>query len=315
MELVDIPDQYKHLIEGVNLVSQRAFLRFNYKDGTYQDTEIKHINKYHMKFKKPIAFIDLETTGVSTKEDRIVEIAIVRYEFIDNKMVETAMFHSRVNPGIPIPIGASEVHGIYDRDVSHAPKFADITNKIFDMIEGCDLAGFNSNYFDFPLLFNELTRNGLFWNHHDWNFIDIGNIFKIKEPRNLANAVHFYTSTIMENAHSALHDTYATANVFFAMLEQYEDLPETSEEMELYSNYGTKRLDIGGSFVYDKDGKTILINFSDKKGQPAEDHPGFLEWMLSKSFPEDTKAIARSILYPKTEEQDTTFSDNNDHPF
>lgn len=263
-----------------------------------------------MKFERPIAFLDLETTGVNVKEDRIVEIAILRYDV--NKQLEYS-FETKVNPEIPIPESASAVHGIYDKDVESEPPFSFYVDEIFDALKGCDIAGFNSNRFDFPMLFNEFARNGVHWDHLAHKMIDVGNIYKINEQRTLAAAVKFYIGEDLVDAHSALADTEATARVFFAQLEKYPELPQTSAELDLYCNFGNKRLDIDGKFVYAEDGETILINFSDKKGQPAKDHPGLMEWMLSRSFSEDTKAIAMGILRP--DEIDWSSAEDEDGPF
>lgn len=246
----------------------------------------------NLKLEKPILFFDLETTGVDREKDRIVEIAICKYQ--PSGQIET--YTRRINPEIPIPKEASDVHGITNADVENEPKFRQLAKGLLAMLQGCDIAGFNSNAFDVPLLFFEFARNGHYWDYTQHRMIDVGNIFKIKEPRTLSAAVRYYLGRDLEDAHSAKADIEATVEVFLAQMEKYEDLPSTIDELALFSNFDKKIVDISGRFSYDKNGE-IVFNFGKHKGQLAKDHPSFLEWMIMKAdFPRDTVEIATRIL-------------------
>lgn len=238
---------------------------------------------------RPICFLDVETTGVNVEEDRIVEIGIFK-KFPDG-LEETKS--RRINPGIPIPQSASEVHGITDELVKDCPKFINIAKGMHDFISGCDLAGFNCNSFDFPLLFHEFARAGINWNYQDHFFIDMGNLYKIREPRTLGAAYKFYVGKDLENAHDASVDIKATYDVFVKQLTMYDDLPKDIKELSLYSNYGKEIVDISGKFVKDEQGDYVF-NFGSHKGKKAKTEKKYLEWMLkpSSKFSADTKRIA-----------------------
>lgn len=245
-----------------------------------------------LKIERPIIFFDLETTGVDRENDRIVEIAICKYQ--PDGQIET--YCRRVNPEMSIPKEASDVHGIKDEDVANEPKFKQLAKGLLAMLNGCDIAGFNSNAFDIPLLFFEFNRAGLYWDYTQHRMIDVGNIFKIKEPRTLTAAVKFYLGKDLEDAHSAKADIEATVDVFLAQLEKYEDLPDTVDALALLSNFDKKIVDISGKFTYDENG-VIVFNFGKHKGQPAKDFPSFLEWMITKAnFSRDTQEVAYKLL-------------------
>lgn len=246
-----------------------------------------------MELKKPIAFIDLETTGTDINKDRIVEISICKVNLDLSREVKTR----RVNPGIPIPAGASEIHGIKDEDVANEPPFRSIAKGIHAFIDGCDIGGFNSTNFDIPLLLNEFSRSDVEWDYTQCNLIDACNIYKIKEPRTLAAAVKFYTGEDIENAHSAEADINATVDVFFKQLEMYDDVPKTAKELHLYCNYGRKMIDLSGWFIYAEDGKTIIINKGKKCfGKKMIDNIEYLYWMLGAELPADTKMYCRKFI-------------------
>jgi DNA polymerase-3 subunit epsilon len=240
---------------------------------------------------KPICFFDLETTGTDKMNDRIVEIAIVEWDgAVKNK------FHSYVNPGMPIPAAATEVHGITDEIVSSCPTFKDMAEQVFSFIVGCDLGGFNSNSFDIPMLYVELNRAGFELDLKEINFIDACNIFKRKEERTLSAASLFYTGSEHDGAHSALNDVLATINVFNAQLERYPELKEKSaSELSLYCNYDRPRCDLAGNFQIDNDGDYVFT-FGKHKGLKAKTQPDYLLWMFRQDFLPDTKAIIQSLL-------------------
>lgn len=177
---------------------------------------------------RPLAFFDLETTGLDIKQDRIVEIAIVRYSPIPEiaspygGLLEDSQ---RFNPGIPIPKEVAEIHGITDEDVADEPAFSDYAPMLLDHFDGCDLAGFNLRKFDVPLLVEEFKRAGMPFDMAGRRVIDAQMIYHKEEPRNLAGALRFYTGDTLRNAHTALADTRATAAILFSQIERYKELP------------------------------------------------------------------------------------------
>ena len=244
-----------------------------------------------MKFNKPIVWFDLETTGVDKQKDRIVQIAIIRIQE-DGKPFE---FESLVNPGVPIPKEATEVHGITDEMVKDSPKLAQIMPKIGRFFAG-DIAigGYNSNAFDIPFLAAECERIGFTINFDNVPFIDPFNIFKRKEERNLEAALRFYCGKQLEGAHDALNDVRATIEVFMAQHERYE-LSNVLEDLSLYCNYDKKRGDLSGFFSLDEEGDYVFTT-GKHVGKKAKSEPSYLKWMLGADFAKDTKAIAQSLL-------------------
>jgi DNA polymerase-3 subunit epsilon len=243
---------------------------------------------------RPIAFIDLETTGIDRENDRIVEIAVCKLDI--SGQIKTVS--RRINPTIPIPAGASEIHGIKDEDVANEPTFKQVAKGLLEILEGCDIGGFNSNIFDVPMLFNEFQRAGFFWDYSKFSMIDVGNLFKIEEPRTLSAAVKFYCGRNLEDAHSAKADIEATVDVFISQMAKYESnegFPNTIENLALYTNYGNKMADLSGKFVYNSDG-VLILNFGKHKGNPASKHIDFLSWMISKDFPADSCAMAEKVI-------------------
>jgi len=241
---------------------------------------------------RPIVFFDIEATGLDTENDRIVELAICKLFPDGTKEVKT----NRYNPGMPIPPESTEIHKITDEDVKDKPMFLQHAKAILEYLQGCDLAGFNSNRYDVPMLFNEMARAGQYLNYRDMNLIDVGNIFKIKEARTLEAGYKFYTGKDLVNAHTAEADILATVEVFEKQLEKY-DLPTDIKELALFSNYDAPILDLAGKFTQNKEG-VILLNFGKYKGMPANEHIDFLEWMVYKaSFSKDTTDLALEIMH------------------
>lgn len=242
---------------------------------------------------KPICFFDLETTGTVVGQDRIVEIAIVK---MGVEMKELGSFHQLINPEIPIPPRASEVHGITDDHVKDKPTLQELATEIKAFIEGYDLAGYNSNAFDIPLLYSEMNRVKHPLNLNGTRFYDAAVIFKRMEERTLSAAVKFFLDREHEGAHGALSDTRATVEVMKAMFDRYEALKGMSrEELELFCSYDQPRADVQGKFTIDEDGDYVFT-FSKHKGSKAKTEPGFLEWMLRNDFLPDTKDICRKLL-------------------
>jgi DNA polymerase-3 subunit epsilon len=245
-----------------------------------------------LQLEKPIVFLDIESTGTDREADRIIELSLLKQNPDGSRQVNTF----RCNPGMAIPAGSTAVHGISDEDVKGLPIFSYFAQLVMDFIEGCDLAGFNSNNFDIPMLYNELMRCGKVLEYKKRRLIDVGNIFKIKEACTLTAAVKFYLSEEHEGAHGAEADVLATANVLFAQIDKYEDLPQTIDELALFSNFGNKMLDLSGKFSTNKDG-VVVLNFGKYKGEPAKDHIDFLQWMVYRAnFSQDTRDVALEIM-------------------
>lgn len=242
---------------------------------------------------RPLVCFDLETTGVNSQTDRIVEYAFVKV-YPDGSRDSLC---NLINPEMPIPAGATAVHGIEDQDVSDSPTFHEDAAKVINFIFGCDLAGFNLLAFDIPLLYHEFNRAGISWDHLAHHIVDAGNLFKIMEPRTLEAAVKLYAGRDHNTAHEAMGDAEATIDVLAGQLDRYQGLPATVEELALHTNHGRKRADVTGKFIVNEQGEYVL-NFGQNRGQLARDNPSFLNWVLQRDFPGDVHAICREILYP-----------------
>lgn len=250
--------------------------------------------KVMIKTDKPIVWFDIESTGVDRENDRIVELCMIKIHPDGKKEVKTRRF----NPEMPIPAGASEVHGIYDDDVKDEPKFRQVAKGVHSFIQGCDLGGFNSNAFDIPMLYNEFLRAGIEWDYSGHRMIDVGNIYKRLFPRTLESAVQTFLGREHDGAHGAEKDTVETYEVMdYFLSNSGDDVPKTVDELHIYSNYDSEMLDLHGKFKYDVDGETILLNFGKHRGEPAKDHLDFLEWMVTRAdFTPDVNRIANQIL-------------------
>ncbi len=246
-----------------------------------------------LNLKKPLVFFDLETTGVDVSKDRIVEICYIKV-FPDGSEKE---YSRRVNPGIHIPEGASAVHGIYDEDVKDAPLFKEIAKEIATDFEGCDVAGFNSNRFDLPMLAEEFLRAQVDIDLTRHHAIDVQVLYHKREPRTLSAAHKFYCGTEFDNAHSALADTRATYEVLKAQLDHYDDMENSVEALARESSF-TKNVDFAGRFVYD-DAGTEVFNFGKYKGFSVAEvlrrDPSYYGWMMNGDFPLNTKQVLTRI--------------------
>lgn len=242
---------------------------------------------------KALTFFDTETTSADAKTAKIVEIGIIR---IENG--EETVYQSYINPGIPIPKEATDVHGITDEMVKNAPKFSEIANNILWLFGQSDIVGYNSNSFDIPLLYNEFNRCGIDWNLEGVLFLDACTIFKRMESRTLTAAMKFYLDENHEDAHGAIADVKATMKVFEKQLNRYQELTNLSfDELALYCNYDKPRADLSGNFVIENG--VYMMNFGKHKGTPAKDCKDYLKWMLNQDFMPDTKAIINTILAQK----------------
>lgn len=246
-----------------------------------------------LKLEKPIVFFDLETTGVNIGSDRIVEISILKIYPNGNKESKTWL----VNPEIEIPAKVSAIHGITNERVVTEPTFKELAHTVNEMISGCDLAGFNSNRFDIPLLAEELLRAGIDFNMINRKAIDVQVIFHKKEQRTLSAGYKFYCDKDLEDAHSAEADTNATYEILKAQLDQYDDLENSVDALSDFSTH-TKRADFAGFILLD-DKEQEIFSFGKYKGRTVrevlKENPGYNTWIQSADFPLYTKKIFREI--------------------
>lgn len=236
----------------------------------------------------PIVFFDLETTGTNIGTDRIVEISYIKVWPNGNEESKCM----RINPGIHIPEESSAVHGIKDEDVKDCPTFKEVGNLIAEDIKGCDLAGFNSNRFDIPLLVEEFLRNGIDIDLSKRKFVDVQNIYHKMERRTLVAAYKYYCGKNLEDAHSALADTKATYEVLKAQLDRYPD--DLKNDIAFLADFSkmSRNVDFAGRMAYnDKDEE--IFTFGKYKGMRVTDvlrrDPGYFSWILQGDFTLDTK--------------------------
>ncbi len=259
-----------------------------------------------LNLKNPLVFIDLETTGINIASDRIVEIALLKIHPDGNE--EERLL--RINPEIPIPPSATRIHGITDEDVREAPVFREVARNLVRFLEGCDLAGFNSNRFDIPLLAEEFLRCDVDVDFKKRKFVDVQAIYHKMEKRTLSAAYKFYLNRELTDAHSAMADARATYEVLQAQLDayanaEYEDqngrkstpIINNVEKLSEFSAYD-RSVDYMGRIVYDDHGVEIF-NFGKNKGLPVEkvlrEQPGYYGWMLNGDFPLYTKKVLTQI--------------------
>lgn len=243
--------------------------------------------------KRPLAIFDVETTGINVAADRIIEISILKVFPDFREEMKTFL----INPGIPIPKAASDIHGITDEMVKDCPPFNQVGKTIAQILEGCDFAGFNSNKFDIPILAEEFLRNNIDFDMSKHKFVDALVIYHKKEQRTLGAAYQFYCNKVLENAHSSEADTYATFEILKAQLDKYSDL---NGDIDFLSNYSahTKNVDFAGRIIFD-DKNRETFNFGKYKGQLVEDvfqkDPSYYKWMMDGDFSLNTKQVITQI--------------------
>lgn len=259
-----------------------------------------------LKLLKPLAFFDIETTGTNVVTDRIVEICILKILPDSEKEIRT----HRINPGVPIPPEVTAIHGITNDDVKNCPSFTDLSTDLNLFLNGCDLAGYNSNKFDIPFIVEEFLRAGIDFDLKGRKFIDVQNIFHKMEPRNLAAAYKFYCSKDLIGAHSAETDTLATYEILKAQLDKYENteytdsddnssIPIKNEVQALHNfSFNLNFADFVGHIVYNQK-QVEVFNFGKHKGKPVEDifksEPSYYDWMMKSDFPLFTKKLITAI--------------------
>ena len=246
-----------------------------------------------LNLKNPIVFFDLETTGTNINSDRIVEICYLKVYPNGNEESKTM----RINPEMPIPAEASAVHGIYDADIADCPTFKEVARNIANDIEGCDLAGFNSNRFDIPVLAEEFLRAGVDIDMSRRKFVDVQVIFHKMEQRTLSAAYKFYCGKNLEDAHTAEADTRATYEVLKSQLDRYENLPNDVAALAEFSTHN-KNVDFAGRIVYNDKGEEVF-NFGKYKGRSVAEvfktDIGYYGWMMQGDFTLNTKNVITSI--------------------
>lgn len=246
-----------------------------------------------LNLKTPLVFFDLETTGTNIVSDRIVEISYLKVFPNGDEESKTR----RINPEMPIPPQATEIHGISDEDIKDAPPFKLIAKSLATQIEGCDLAGFNSNRFDIPLLAEEFLRAEVDIDLMQNKFVDVQTIFHKKEQRTLSAAYKFYCEKNLENAHTAEADAKATYEILKSQLDRYSDLVNDVDFLSEYSAYNNN-VDFAGRVIYN-DKKQEVINFGKYKGRLAEEvlrnDPGYYSWIIQGDFALHTKKVFTNI--------------------
>lgn len=248
-----------------------------------------------MKLEKPLIYYDIESTGVEIDTARIVELACIKYN-VDGTQEEKTIL---VNPGVPIPKEASDVHGITDEDVKDKPFFKQYASAIRSWFDGCDLAGFNSDNYDVPLLSAEFERAGL--EGINWNptLFDVLKLYRELFPNTLSEVYKRLTGKELEGAHSALIDIQATkeiGDIIFPLLVEKSDITiETPKDVDEYLQGERRRVDLSGKLWKDSEG-VVRYNFGKDKDKSVFDNKGFGQWMLNQSFPKETKDKLKQIL-------------------
>ena len=250
---------------------------------------------FKLNLTRPIIFFDLETTGTNVVTDRIVEFSYIKVYPDGHDESKTR----RLNPGIPIPAASTAVHHITDEDVKDAPTFRQVAKSLYEIFEDCDIAGFNSNKFDVPLLIEEFARAGINFRVDGRRFIDVQNIFHKMEQRTLVAAYRFYCGKELDGAHSALADTRATYEVLLSQIQKYPDLENDVDKLAEFSKIG-RNVDLAARVVLD-DKDQPVFNFGKHKGKPVKDvfrrEPSFYAWMMQGDFPKNTKDVITSLYY------------------
>lgn len=246
-----------------------------------------------LNLKRPVVFLDLETTGINVANDRIVEISLLKISPNGKEEWMTTL----VNPEMPIPPKVTALHGISDSDVENAPKFRDLAKNLAAFLEGCDLAGYNAIKFDIPVLAEEFLRTNNDFNFRKRRYVDVQVIFHKKEQRTLAAAYLFYCRKNLQNAHTAEADTAATYEILKSQLDTYPDLENNIEKLADFSAFNNNA-DFAGRIIFDENG-VETFNFGKHKGKPVEkvflEDPSYYSWMMNGDFPLYTKKVLTEI--------------------
>ncbi|MDD4920280.1 MAG: 3'-5' exonuclease [Bacteroidales bacterium] len=247
-----------------------------------------------LNLKRPILFLDLETTGLNVATDRIIEICVLKLNLDGTREIKTR----RINPTIPISPEAQAIHGISNEDVANEPTFRELAKSLAKMMEGCDIVGYNSIKFDVPMLSEEFLRAGIDFNFRKSKLIDVQNIFHKMEQRTLTAAYRFYCGKNLDNAHSAEADTIATMEILEAQLDRYPD--DLNNDINFLSDFSTRNrnLDYAGRIVLDEKEQPV-INFGKHKGRSVKEvlqsEPSYYDWIMKGDFTLDTKKVLTEI--------------------
>ncbi len=261
-----------------------------------------------LNLERPIAFFDIESTGTNVVKDRIVEICI--YKVMPDGTSETKL--RRINPIIPIPPEVTAIHGIKNEDVANEPTFKQISKSLNDFLMGCDLAGYNSNKFDVPMLIEEFMRSDIDFDLKNRKLVDVQNIFHKMEPRTLKAAYKFYCGKELVDAHTAEADTIATYEILVSQIERYKNteytdndgkitIPIQNDMNALYEfSYNHRNVDLVGHIVFNAQGKETF-NFGKHKGKTVEQvlkkEPQYYDWIMNADFPLYTKNVLKEIKF------------------
>jgi DNA polymerase-3 subunit epsilon len=247
----------------------------------------------NLQLSKPIAFIDLETTGISITNDRIIEIAIVKIAADGTRLVKRKL----INPGMPIPAASTAVHGITDEMVKDAPSFKQAANEFKQFMDHCDIGGYNSNRFDIPMLIEEFLRAGIEFSTEGRKFVDVQKIFHKMEERTLSAAYKFYCQKILEGAHSAEADAQATYEILEAQVTRYPQMGATVDSIVQFTGED-EMVDFARRFI--KENGIEIFNFGKHKGKTVEkvlkEEPQYYDWMMKGDFAMNTKQKLTEIL-------------------
>lgn len=259
-----------------------------------------------LNLKKPLAFFDIETTGLNITTDRLIEISILKVQ--PNNTEEQKTW--RVNPGVPIPEQSSKIHGIFDKDVEGLPFFRDIAHEVSRFLQSCDLAGYNAIKFDIPVLMEEFLRTDTPFDLTNRQLIDVQTIFMKMEPRTLKGAYRFFCQKELEDAHSAQADTFATYEILKAQLDRYQDAQYEDvtgnkskpvvNDMQALHNFSShhQNADLAGQIIFNAAGQEVF-NFGKHKGRTVtevfQNEPSYYDWMMKGEFPLFTKKLITSI--------------------
>lgn len=248
----------------------------------------------NLQLSRPLAFFDLETTGIQIGKDKIVEICILKVQADGTEECKTW----RVNPGMPIPKQSSDIHGITDEMVKDCPPFSQLANEVHNFIKDADLSGYNSNRFDLPLLAEEFLRADVNFEMKNRRSIDVQSVFFKMEPRTLTAAYKFYCDKELIGAHGAEADTRATYEILKAQVERYHELDGDSESMAEFTKPTQANADLAGMIKFNKEGQEIF-NFGKHKGKTVAEildkEPGYYSWIQNADFPAYTKKVLTAI--------------------
>ena len=248
-----------------------------------------------LRLKKPLVFFDLETTGLSITNDRIIEICLLKINIDNSRDIKNWL----INPQIPISEESINIHGITNEKVNNKPLFKEIAEEIINFIKDCDLAGYNLIKFDIPLLAEELLRSNIEFNFKNCHIIDVQNIFHKLEKRTLEAAYKFYCNKLLENAHSAKSDTIATYEILLEQIKKYDVLSNNVDNLSKFSNNDLNFVDLAGFIRYNKKGVEVF-SFGKYKNISLENiwkkNPGYFSWIKNAEFPVFTKIIIDNFI-------------------